>query len=100
MIYYDSMTKLVKFKPAPGYALLETSKEQESKGLSLQVKVSNLAKVIAIGQPVHGEYNGIIYKPNCKVGDMVYHTSTGYEDINIDGKVFRVIKFQNILGTL
>ena len=94
------MTKLVTFKPAPGYALLDASQEHESQGLSLQIKVSNLAKVIAIGQAVHGEYNGILYKPNCKVGQMVYHTTSGYEDININGKVFRVIKFQNILGTL
>lgn len=92
------MTKLVKFKPAPGFILLKPIDEKENKGLSLQTRIQNFCEVIKVGPTVFGEFNGkAIYAP-CEVGDKVYHTTTGWEDINIGGEVFRIIKFQNILG--
>lgn len=94
------MTRLVNFKPTPGFVLLKPIEEKENEGLSLKLRIQNFCKVIAVGAPVYGEYNGKSIAPPCKVGDKVYHTTTGWEDINIAGEIYRIIKFQNILGIL
>lgn len=94
------MTHLVKFKPAPGFVLLKPVEAKESTGLTLSLRPQNFCKVVAIGDAAYGEYNGKSMGPPCKVGEKVYHTTTGWEDMNISGEVYRIIKFQNILGTL
>lgn len=95
------MAKLPKtLKPAPGYVLMLQTEPDKNEALTVEVQVKNCCKVIAVGAPIAGEFNGKIIKPPCKPKDIVYHTTTGYEDININNVIYRIIKFQNILGVL
>jgi co-chaperonin GroES (HSP10) len=93
------MQQIANFKPSNGYVLLLSIDVEESSALSVKTRIANKCKVIAVGDTVYGEFNGKNIEAPCKVNDIVYHTTIGHEDINIDGTIYRVIKFQNILGT-
>lgn len=85
-------------KIAPGYALLKPVEMTTSGALTLSSREVNRCTVIAIGEPGLGEYNGQPSHAFFKVGDDVFHTTIGYEDINVNGEAHRITKFTNILA--
>jgi co-chaperonin GroES (HSP10) len=95
------MSGKVPLTPAPGYILAKPM-EAEDKATSLVIKqeekTARKAKIIAVGKPTIGEFNGKPYTTEYKPGDVILHASIGYETVKINFDEYRLLKFGNILG--
>ena len=96
-------TAKTKIKPLAGYALIEPQEAEEvtASGIVLpdtaQEKPAQ-GKVIAVGAPVkHPEHEE---KAEFKVGDIVLYKKWGGDEIKIDGKELKLVKFEDIMATV
>ncbi len=72
-------------KTASGIYIPESAKEKPQKG-----------EVVAVG-PGKFEHGNLI-KPGVKVGDIVIFKKWGGEDINIEGKEYKLVEEEDILA--
>ncbi|MDP3733414.1 MAG: co-chaperone GroES [Candidatus Daviesbacteria bacterium] len=94
----------VSIKPLMGYVLVEPS-EAETKTLSgiilpesAQEKPAQ-GKVVACGDEMVME-NGKSVKCPVKVGDKVVYKKWGGDEIKIDGKELKLVKFDDLMAIL
>lgn len=81
--------------PTPGFIVVEPYKENTS---FVTVSNSNKGKVIAIGEPTYRPGSDILVTAPCKAGDIIAYSAVGYEGIAVDGKDYRIVPFQIVLG--
>ena len=85
----------MKIKPLQGFVLLEAVKEEQATigGIILPDGVKqqpDQAKVIAVGDD----------KSPVKVNDVVIYKKWGGEDIKLDGKEFKLIKYEDLIAIM
>lgn len=92
-----------KIKPLAGHALIEPQEAEEvtASGIVLpdtaQEKPAQ-GKVLAVGGPALVEGKEI--KPEFKVGDLVLYKKWGGDEIKIEGKEFKLVKFEDVMAIL
>lgn len=94
----------LRVKPLMGYVLVEPS-EAETKTLSgiilpesAQEKPAQ-GKVVACGDEMVME-NGKVLKCPVKVGDKVVYKKWGGDEIKVDGKELKLVKFDDLMAIL
>lgn len=97
-------TSKLSIKPLMGYILVEPS-EAESKTLSgiilpesAQEKPAQ-GKVLACGDDMVME-NGKVVKCPVKVGDRVVYKKWGGDEIKVEGKELKLVKFDDLMAIL
>jgi chaperonin GroES len=95
--------KDLKIKPLAGYALIEPLEAEEvtASGIYLPDSVKERpaqGKVVAIGPAVkHPEHEE---KAQFKVGDTVLYKKWGGDEIKLEGKEFKLVKFDDVMAIL
>lgn len=84
-----------KFNPSPGYILAEVLESSSDTLITNQPQKK--CKVAAVGKE-YMENRSFVYPP-CKPGDIIIHTTVGFETLTLNDKEHRIISFRNILGT-
>ncbi len=92
-----------KIKPLAGYALVEPQEAEEitASGIVLpdtaQEKPAQ-GKVISVGAPIkHPDHEE---KAEFKAGDMVLYKKWGGDEIKIEGKEYKLVKFEDVMAIL
>lgn len=92
-----------KIKPLAGYALVEPQEAEEitASGIVLpdtaQEKPAQ-GKVISVGAPIkHPDHEE---KAEFKAGDMVLYKKWGGDEIKIEGKEYKLVKFEDVMAVL
>jgi len=84
--------------PSSGWLLIEVLEDDKSSGLILTNKTPPLkGKVLAISGDMVSEFGATIPCP-CKVGDIISHTTIGFEEIDYKFKKYRLIPFVKVIG--
>lgn len=95
--------KNVKIKPLAGYSLIEPQEAEEvtASGIVLpdtaQEKPAQ-GKVLAVGSPAFVE--GKEVKPEFKAGDVVLYKKWGGDEIKIEGKEYKLVKFEDVMAVI
>ena len=72
-------------RTAAGILLPDTAKERPAQG-----------KVIAIGEPIkHPEHEE---KAQFKIGDTVLYKKWGGDELKLEGKEFKLVKFEDVMA--
>ena len=91
----------IKIKPLAGYALVEPQEAEEmtASGIVLpdtaQEKPAQ-GKILAVGGAALIE--GKEVKPEFKAGDLVLYKKWGGDEIKIEGKEYKIVKFEDIMA--
>ena len=92
----------LKIKPLAGYALIEPQEAEEvtASGIVLpdtaQEKPAQ-GKVLAVGAP--GVVEGKEVKAEFAVGDRVLYKKWGGDEIKLEGKEYKLVKFEDVMAT-
>lgn len=91
------MTKS-QFTPAKGYILIEPIDQQKVGNIEIADDgLPQNGKVLAIGQATYHD-NGKAFEPPCKVGDIIVHSAGGFENMRVEGKIYRFVHFSKVLA--
>lgn len=97
-------TKLGKYsvKPLAGYVLVEpvAAETTTSSGIILPESAQEkpaLGEVIAVGDSLFLE-NGKTITPPVKVGDKVFYKKWGGDEIKIEGKELKLVRFDDLMA--
>jgi chaperonin GroES len=91
----------IKIKPLAGYALVEPQEAEEvtASGIVLpdtaQEKPAK-GKILAVGGPALVEGKEI--KPEFKEGDTVLYKKWGGDEIKVEGKEYKIVKFEDVMA--
>ena len=97
------MKNKVNIKPLAGYALIEPQEAEEvtASGIVLPVTAQEKpaqGKVIAVGGSIkHPEHEE---KAQFNVGNVVLYKKWGGDEIKIEGKELKLVKFEDIMAVL
>lgn len=88
--------------PSPGYLLtipLEDEGIETPEGFTIEGEdeMPQFAKVIAVGKETYNQYTDRIIKSPCKVGNIIIHSSHGWEHIKLKAKKYRIVPFNVVL---
>lgn len=91
-------------KPLAGYVLIkpQEAETKTSSGIILPESAQEkpaMGTVLAVGDEMVLE-NGKTIKSPVKVGDVVYFKKWGGDDIKIDGKELKLVKFDDLMAIL
>ncbi|MDO8638269.1 MAG: co-chaperone GroES [Candidatus Daviesbacteria bacterium] len=95
----DTITKI---RPLAGYVLIEGA-EAETKTTSGIILPENaqekpaMGKVLSVGQDLILDSGKTIKSP-VEVGDKVYFKKWGSDDIKVDGKELKLVKFDDLMA--
>lgn len=109
LLYYEGVTmKLDNVFPVRDYVLIELDEDPETLATSSGVVIAN--QVMADVLPCEGTVvkvgegrmasNGVLTKPQVKVGDRVKFRDYAGNEVKIEGKEYTVVKMVDILGSL
>ncbi len=89
-------------KPLMGYVLVEPSEAQTktSSGIILPESAQEkpaMGQVLAIGEDITLE-NGKTVKAPVEIGDKVYYKKWGGDEIKIEGKELKLVKFDDLMA--
>jgi chaperonin GroES len=93
----------ISLKPLSGYAIIEPEEAatKTATGIYLPDNAAEKpakGKVIAVGSPVkHREYEE---KAEFQVGDTVIYKKWGGDEIKLDGKEYKVVKFEDVMAII
>jgi len=93
----------VKIKPLAGYALIEPQEAEEvtASGIVLpdtaQEKPAQ-GKVLAVGKPALVDEKEV--KPEFKAGDSVLYKKWGGDEIKLQGKEYKLVKFEDVMAII
>ena len=93
----------VTLKPVAGYALIkpEEAVEKTASGIYLPDNAQERpakGKVVAVGSPIkHPEHEE---KPEFKAGDTVLYKKWGGDEIKLEGKEFKLVKFEDVMAII
>lgn len=84
--------------PAPSFLLVEPLDETTPFKRASKDEITKKATVLLVG----GDSNrhGFTMISPAKVGDVILHTSFGYQDFEHEGKKYRVVRFDDVLMIL
>jgi chaperonin GroES len=90
-----------KIKPLAGYALIDPQEAEEvtSSGIVLPDTAKEKpaqGKVISVGGPAF--IDGKEIKPEFKTGDIVLYKKWGGDEIKIEGKELKLVKFDDVMA--
>lgn len=86
-------------QPAPSFILVEPLEEKTTFQIAKTEDQKTVkSKVIQIG--ADSQRQGFTLTSPCKVGDVILHSSYGYQDFKQDGKEYRVVRFDDVLMIL
>lgn len=94
----------MKVKPLSGYVLVQPSEAETrtATGIILPESAQEkpaIGKVLATGDDLVLE-NGKVLKCPVKVGDMVLYKKWGGDEIKIEGKELKLVKFDDLMAIL
>ena len=83
----------------PGFLLVEPTETDQPKGYSVITddQKPQFGKVLKVGASTWYDYTDRIFKPPCKVGDEIIHSSVGFEIVKIEDKEYRLVPFIKVL---
>ncbi len=89
-------------KPLAGYVLIEPSEAQTttSSGIILPESVQekpSLGKILSCGEDLVLENGKILHCP-VSVGDRVYYKKWGGDEIKVEGKELKLVKFDDLMA--
>ena len=93
----------LKIKPLAGYSLIEPQEAEEvtASGIVLpdtaQEKPAQ-GKVLAVGAPA--VVDGKEVRPEFKVGDSVLYKKWGGDEIKLEGKEYKLVKFDDVMAII
>ena len=93
----------VKIKPLAGYALIEPQEAEEvtASGIVLpdtaQEKPAQ-GKVLAVGKPALVDEKEV--KAEFKAGDSVLYKKWGGDEIKLQGKEYKLVKFEDVMAII
>ncbi len=98
----DSGQARMTVKPLMGYVLIEPQEAETktSSGIILPESAQEkptLGKVLACGDPLTFP-NGQIFPCPVKVSDKVFYKKWGTEEIKVDGKELKLVKFEDLIA--
>lgn len=90
--------ELLNLTPARGYYTVRPIKTSESSSKILQANTDEKAysKGVIVGVGATTVEEGMEFKPEFKIGDTVWYSFSGFEEISEDGKSIRLIRFRAI----
>lgn len=93
----------VNIKPLAGYVLIESTEanEKTSSGIYLPdtaKEKQGQGKVIAVGAPIYIDGKEILSP--VKVGETVFYKKWGGDEIKINNKELKIVKFDDLMATL
>lgn len=92
------MSKITQYTPTSGYLLVKPKKQSQSSGISITSdEWDQLGEVVAVGDPSYVYGTDILKEAPCRVGDEIFHSSTGYENVRMEGKQYRIVPFNKVL---
>ena len=100
----DKKSSKVSIKPLMGYVLVEPSEADTKTASGIILPESAQEKpaqgtVIAVGEDMVFE-NGKVLKASVKVGDKVVYKKWGGDEIKVDGKELKLVKFDDLMAIL
>ncbi len=92
-----------KIRPLIGYILIEPSEVETktSSGILLPENTQerpSQGKVLSVGEPVF--LNGKELVPPVKVGDIVIYKKWGSDEIKVQGKEYKLIRFEDLMAVI
>ena len=95
------MTKTT-IKPLAGYLLIEPGEAEERTPSGILIpdtakEKPQIGKVLAVGAAVITD-NGTKINPPVAVGDRVYYKKWGGDEIKVDGKELKLVKFDDVMA--
>lgn len=106
MIYFNSHDKFMSklhdtLNPAPGYATIEPlTIDKSNEAISIAkttIDSYHKGRVVKVGFNLINEH-GIVIEPHFAEGDIVLYSFSGYEQIQQEGEILRIIKFNQVIG--
>ena len=97
------MSKIaLEIQPLPGYILLEILETEGVKGWQIEdeKQLPQRGRVLAVGDGTYYEYSGKALECPVKIGDVIIHSSFGWERTVYKGAEYRVCPFQKILAII
>ena len=93
----------LKVKPLAGYVLVEPTEAQTQTASGIYLPESAQEKqaegtVLAIGDPIYSDGKEILSP--VKVGEKVVYKKWGGDEIKVDGKEFKLVKFDDLMAIL
>jgi chaperonin GroES len=100
----NSTTQKISIKPLMGYVLVEPSAAETKTASGLYLPEGAQEKpaqglVIAIGEDMVFE-TGKVLKSPVSVGDKVVYKKWGGDEIKVDGKELKLVKFDDLMAIL
>jgi co-chaperonin GroES (HSP10) len=93
-----SKNNSINYLPVAGYLLVEPLEETSVKGLNLIAEeFPQLAKVLKVGDSYYDKSKEMIVDSPCKSGQVVIHSSFGFEKFRSEGKEYRIVPFDKVL---
>lgn len=95
------MTKTT-IKPLAGYLLIEPTEAEERTPSGILIpdtakEKPQIGKVLAVGAAVITD-NGTKINPPVAAGDRVYYKKWGGDEIKVDGKELKLVKFDDVMA--
>ncbi len=99
----ENITLIKKVKPLMGYVLVqpEEANQKTSSGLYLPESAQEKPAqgiVLAIGDDL--VVDGKVFGAPVKVGDLVVYKKWGGDEIKVDGKELKLVKFDDLMAIL
>ena len=100
----DKKSSKVSIKPLMGYVLVQPSEADTKTASGIILPESAQEKpaqgtVIAVGEDMVFE-NGKVLKASVKIGDKVVYKKWGGDEIKVDGKELKLVKFDDLMAIL
>ena len=100
----QNTTAKLSVKPLMGYVLVEPSSADTKTASGIILPESAQEKpaqgtVIAVGEDMVFD-NGKVLKASVKVGDKVVYKKWGGDEIKVDGKELKLVKFDDLMAIL
>ena len=87
--------------PTPGYLLVEILDSQQSSRFTVAVEVTpQRGRVLKVGKPTYRENIPKLIESPAEVGDIVIHSSVGYENITLKGEPMRIVPFSRVISVI
>jgi chaperonin GroES len=98
----NNQTTKTKVKPLRGYVLIEPESAETTTASGIVLPETSqekpaMGKVLAVGEDLVLE-NGKTIKSPVDVGDKVFFTKWGGDEIKVDGKELKLVKFDSLMA--
>ena len=89
----------INYIPVAGYILVEPLEETSVSGLNVVAdEFPQLARVVKTGESTFNSYTDRLIKCPVKEGDIILHSSFGFEKVRHEGVEYRIVPFEKVLA--